>query len=306
MKKINFILLLLGIALSSCSTYQYTARQTNVHRRAIDTHEQMAGIDVDYSRQVTATSDFQLTRQDAINEAEYICLQQSKVDVIVDPIVKIEYNPFKIKMRYRATITGYAGMYKEEPTILEKSKEYTLEEIEKYKLLTDPTFPQYYYNNGTQGDQYYFGPKGVETKKESSSLLIQSINKIPKKAPKVYDYQKSLKLRNTGITLMVTGAVMMVGLGVGCFVGGLDAESYYVDNGYWDYYYDYYVSDGYYSYRNNDSAVSAGIAFMAIGGAAITASIPMIAVGSIRTKKAQNMDITMNVGSNGIGLGLTF
>ena len=49
-----------------------------------------------------------------------------------------------------------------------------------------------------------------------------------------------------------------------------------------------------------------GIAFMAIGGAAITASIPMIAVGSIRTKKAQNMDITMNVGSNGIGLGLTF
>ena len=306
MKKINFILLLLGIALSSCSTYQYTARQTNVHRRAIDTHEQMAGIDVNYGKQVTATSDFQLTRQDAVQEAEYICIQQSKIDVIVDPIIKVEYNPFRIKTRYRATITGYAGTYKEEPTVLEKSKEYTLEEIEKYKLLTDPTFPQYYYNNGTQGDQYYFGTQGVESKKESSSLLIQSISPRQKKAPKSYDYNKALKLRNLGISTLVTGAVMMVGLGVGCFVGGLDSDSYYVDNSYYDYYYGYYVNDGYYRSRNNDAAVSAGIAFMAIGGAAITASIPMIAVGSVRTKKAQNMDITMNVGSNGIGLGLTF
>lgn len=190
--------------------------------------------------------------------------------------------------------------------MLEKSKEYTLEEIEKYKLLTDPTFPQYYYNNGAQGDQYYFGTKGVESKKESSSLLIQSISPRQKKAPNNYDYHKSLKLRNAGIGTLVTGAVMMVGLGVGCFVGGLDSDSYYVDNSYYDYYYDYYVNDGYYRSCNNDAAVAAGIAFMTIGGAAITASIPMIAIGSVRMKRSQNLDITMNVGSNGIGLGLTF
>ena len=293
MRKNHLILLLVVMALSSCSTYQYTARQTNVQRRDICTHEQMAGIDVNYGKQVTATSDFQLTRQDAIQEAEYICIQQSKIDVIVDPIIKVEYNPVRIKTRYRATITGYAGTYKEEPTVLEKSKEYTLEEIEKYKLLTDPTFPQYYYNNGTQGDQYYFGPKGVESKKESSSLLIQSISPRQKKAPNNYDYHKSLKLRNAGIGTLVTGAVMMVGLGVGCFVGGQDSE----------YYYNYY-GGSYYS--DNYEAVAAGISFMAIGGAAIAASIPMIAVGSVRMKRSQNLDITMNVGSNGIGLGLTF
>lgn len=276
MKKINFILLLLGIALSSCSTYQYTARQTNVHRRAIETHEQMAGIDVDYSRQVTATSDFQLTRQDAINEAEYICLQQSKVDVIVDPIVKIEYNPFKIKMRYRATIIGYAGMYKEEPTKLEKSKEYTLEEIEKYKLLTDPTFPQYYYNNGTQGDQYYFGTSGLGSKTASSSFMIQSTKLNNVKVPKVYDYQQALKLRNTGISLLTSGVVMMFAVGMPCLVS------------------------------TSDGAPAAGAAFMAIGGVMISTGIPVMTVGCVRAKKSQNKEITMNVGSNGIGLGLTF
>lgn len=297
MKKYSFILLLLGIALSSCSTFQYTARQTNVQRSDISTHEQMAGLDVDYSRQVTATSNFQLTRQIAIQEAEYICIQQSKVDVIVDPIIKIEYNPRKSKMRYRATITGYAGMYKEEPTQLEKSKEYTLEEIEKFKLLTDPTFPQYYYNNATQGDHYYFGTMGGESTKESSSLMIKSITSLKKKtpkAPKVYDYYKSLKLRNAGIGTMVAGTVMMIGIGAGCYLGGRYSSQHY----------DPYYGDYYYSV--NETAVVTGMAFMTIGGVAISASVPMITIGSIRMKKSQNMDITMNASSNGIGLGLTF
>lgn len=274
----------MGVALSSCSSFQYTARQTNVQRHAIDTHEQMAGIDVDYNRQVTATSDFQLTRQAAIQEAEYICIQQSKVDVVVDPIIKVEYNPCRLKMRYRATITGYAGMYKEEPTRLEKSKEYTLEEIEKFKLLTDPTFPQYYYNNGTQGDHYYFGTMGGESKKESSSLMIQSMTSIKKKAPKVYDYHKSLQLRNAGIGTMLAGTAMMLGIGVGCYVG---AENMYY-------------------YRERYTTQEAGIAFMTIGGIAMAASVPMIAIGSIRMKKSANLDITMNASSNGIGLGITF
>ena len=276
MKKINFIWLLLGIALSSCSTYQYTARQTNVQRRTIDTHEQMAGIDVDYTKTVTATSNFQLTRRDAIEEAEYICIQKSKVDVIVDPIVKVEYNPLKLKKRYKATITGYAGMYKEEPTKLEKSKEYTLEEIEKYKLLTDPTFPQYYYNNGAQGDQYYFGTNGFSSTTKSSSSIVQTLGLNKLTTPKTYNYQQSLKLRNAGIGMLCSGAVMMFVVGLPCLFS-----------------YDY-------------GANAAGAAFMAIGGATMTAGVPVLTLGCIRTKKAQKMDITMNTSSNGIGLGLTF
>ena len=242
----------------------------------------MANIDVDYTKQVTATSEYQLTRQEAIQEAEFLCIQHFKIDVVVDPIVKVEYNPFKLKKRYKATVVGFAGMYKEAPTKLDKSKEYTLEEIEKYKLLTDPTFPQYYYNNGEQGDQYYFGPKAEEVKKESSPFIMQKINQNKINTPKIYDYQKSLKLRNAGIGFTVSGAIMMLGIGVGCYVGGL-----------YSYYYDY-------------GLFATGTTFMTIGGVAMAVGIPMLTIGSIRTKKAGTMNVTLNTTSNGIGFGLTF
>lgn len=282
MKKCYLFLLLLSIVFTSCSTYQYSARQINVLHQSIESHEQMANIDIDYTKQVTATSEYQLTRKDAIQEAEFLCIQQFKIDVVVDPIVKVEYNPFKFKKRYKATVIGFAGMYKEAPTKLDKSKEYTLEEIEKYKLLTDPTFPQYYYNNGENGDQYYFGPKTENTKKESSSFIMQKINHSKIITPKTYDYQKSLKLRKAGIGLTVSGAVMMLGLGVGCYVGGL------------------------YSYYYDDELLATGSTFMTIGSIAMAAGIPILTIGSIRTKKAKTMNVTLNASSNSIGFGLTF
>ena len=172
MKKLNFFLLLLGVvALSRCTAYQYSARQTNVARRSINTYEQMASIDVDYSKQVTATSNFHQTKKTAIHEAEFLCLQENNIDVIVDPIYKVKRRPLGIR-KYQAVVVGFAGMYKVEPTVLDKSKQYTLEEIEKYRLLTDPAFPKYYYKNGMQGDCYYFGTPSSNT--SSNSTTIQS------------------------------------------------------------------------------------------------------------------------------------
>ena len=103
-QSLYFPLLLLAVVLSSCSTYQFTARQTDVRQRSIDSKEQMASIVVNYDREVTATSDYQLTRKDAIAEAEFLCIQDAKIDVVVDPIYKIEYNPFKLKKRFKAMI----------------------------------------------------------------------------------------------------------------------------------------------------------------------------------------------------------
>ena len=274
MKKIfNFHLVLLCAILSSCTTYQYSARQVSVNRHNIGMHEQMNGVQVDYSKQVTATSEYQLSRQDAIAEAEYLCIQKAKIDVVVDPIVKVEYNPFKVKKRYKATIVGFAGKYKEEPTRLDKSKEYTLEEIEKYKLLYDPSFPQYYYNKGMGGDRYYFGANGFQYSQESSSFMIKTTESS--KELKVYDFHKALQLRNAGIGLMAAGTGMMMGLGLSLLL--YDYETY-----------------------------PAGIAFMTIGGAAIATGVPMLAVGCVRAKNAQKMDITLNAGANGLGVGLTF
>ena len=156
--------------------------------------------------------------------------------------------------------------------MLDKSKEYTLEDIEKYKLLTDPTFPQYYYNKEALGDRYLFASGGMGSM-ASPSIMMQSATLNNSKAPKVYDYQNSLRLRNAGIGLMVSGVVACFTLGVGHLAG----EFY-----------------------------GAGIAYMTIGSMAVIASIPMVSVGSVRLKNAQTMDVTLNAGANGVGLGLSF
>ena len=291
-RTIYLSLLLIGVVCTGCSTYQYTARQVDVLRRSIGTQEQMAGIDVNYDKQVSGTSDYQLTRHDAIEEAEFLCIQDSKIDVVVDPIIKVEYNPFKAKKRYKATIVGFAGKYKQAPTALDKSKEYSLEDIEKYKLLSDLSFPQYYYGQSAEGDNYYFGSNGPRPEKKSSSLMVQNVaqNLNNPRAPKQYDFYKAKQLRDGGIGLMVSGVAMMIGIGVGCYVGGYNNGKYV---------------NGYYESHNYD-AIAAGIAFMAIGGAAIVSSVPMMSVGAVRMKKSQRLDITLNAGSNGLGLGLTF
>lgn len=308
-KSIIYVLMLAGIVCSSCSTYQYTSRHVDVLRRSIRTSDQMAGIDVNFDKHVTATSDYQLTRKDAIEQAEFMCIENSKIDVVVDPIVKVEYNPFKAKMRYKATIVGFSGTYKPAPTVLDKSKEYTLEDIEKYKLLTDPNFPQYYYNSA-EGDNYYFGTGGVSQEKKSSLIVKDVVKQAAKRqrAPKSFDYNKSKQLRDAGIGLTVGGVVTCIGIGVGCFIGGQNARVWHSTGGYNDY--DYYTgtttwrNTGYYG--QNDKAVASGIAFMTIGGAAAVSGIIMAAVGGSRMKKVRNTDISFNAGANGIGVGLTF
>lgn len=129
-------------------------RQVNVQGRKIDMEEQMAGVVVDYSRTVTATSEYQLTKRDAIAEAEYKCIQSSKIDVVVDPMYQVEYNPFKIKMRpYKATLTGYAGYFTNFRTMYEDVdllKNYTREDIEKYLILHHPEVLKYM--NHTDGE----------------------------------------------------------------------------------------------------------------------------------------------------------
>ena len=291
-QSLYFPLLLLAVILSSCSTYQFTARQADIRQRSIDTKDQMASIVVNYDREVTATSDYQLTRKDAIAEAEFLCIQASKIDVVVDPIYKIEYNPFKMKKRFKATIIGYAGTYKEEPNRLDDSKNYTLEEIEKFKLLYDSNFPKYYYQKSNTGDTYYFNggrPVVKEEAKSSGSIMLN--NARPQRPFKPFDsfaMQKARKLRDGGISMMVCGAAV-------CLVAGLTT---YAIAGDW----------GCDCSRHYPGTV-AGAVLMGVGGAAFVAGIPMVTVGAVRynrMKKEESLQFTLNSGANGIGFGLTF
>lgn len=306
MKQSHFLpLMLLALFMSSCTTYQYTARQTEINRRPMDTKEQRAGIRVDYTKRVTATSSYQLTRKDAIAEAEFICIEEAKIDVVVDPIYKIEFNPFKWKKNFRATIIGYAGMYEEKQTLLDESKQYTIDDIEKYKLLYDPDFLQYYYQKDPiqGGDVYNYyiksngaaaAPAGAyklapqpQQKKATSVMLQNQPIQRPFKQFSSEELTKAKKLRDAGISLSVIGTIMCIPMGVTMFVVGLNSEGH-----------------------GGDDVAVTGAVFMGVGAATAASGVVMASVGGARYnkgKKAQRqMDLTLNTGANGIGIGLTF
>lgn len=162
MKRQLFKLLpLLAIAsLTGCSTYQYTSRYMGVDRDPINSKQMLAEVDVNFNLKVTSTSNFCLTKNDAIREAEYMCILKYGIDVVVDPIVKIEYVPTEPKRKYKATIFGFAGVYRNAPNGVDAVVDYEMEDVEKYKMMTDPSFAQHYYNKST-GNTYY-----VNTRKE--------------------------------------------------------------------------------------------------------------------------------------------
>lgn len=303
MKRFYFLsLILLSMFLASCTTYQYSARQTSINPREMDTKVQRAGLKVDYNRKVTATSNYQLTRKDAIAEAEFMCIQDEKIDVVVDPILKIEFNPFKFKKNYRATIIGFAGVYEHAENRLDESKKYSIEDIEKFKLLNDPNFLPYYYQkhlpNGGDVYNYYIKSgavgapapaKSPVVSKTGPSLMLQNQQPIrPFQQFSSEQLRNAKKLRDGGISAIVCGAAVCLAVGLPIILipggGGCDCESHI-------------------------GGTVAGSVFIAVGGAAFLAGIPMVTVGAIRYnkgKKAQYMDITLNSGSNGLGLALNF
>lgn len=286
--------------LTSCTVYQYTGRQTDIRNRGIDGTEQRAGIKVDYNKRVTATSNYQITRADAINEAEFLCIQEQKIDVVVDPVFKIEYNPLKMKKKFKATIIGFAGMYEERPTLLDESKKYTIDDIEKFKLMYDPSFLDYYYRQPQPqgGDTYNYyiksgvnaAPvKGLKAPKGQpaapKSIMLKNDQPARQLQPAAINYKKARRLRDAGIGMLVCGYAVAVGAGIPLIATARDKYE-----------------------EPNFEQVDAAIAMWTIGGAMFVSGIPMIAVGQVRMNKAKNQTLafSLNASSNGLGLGMTF
>lgn len=277
-----FLFFALMLTMSSCSTFQYTARQVDIDGRNLSSKQQAAGLQIDFSRQVTATSEYQVSKRDAMKEAEFKCLQENKIDVIVDPVFKFEYNPLHFKTRWKATVVGYAAKYEEKPAGVDATKPYTREEIENYRLLTDPTFPMYFYNHGT-GDNYYFNSVSTKKKPEMSSLIVKDV--IAPQTPVKFDFDKSKKLRDAGIGLMCGGVVSMIAIGMPCMIVG-----------------DYEARHN----RNYDANI-AGCTFLSIGSASVVAGIPMWCVGSHRMKKSNNtLDFSIGTSGTGLSVGVKF
>lgn len=176
-----------------------------VDRAPIHSKHVSAEVVVDFNRKVIATSDYCLTKNDAIREAEYLCIIKNGIDVIVDPIFKLEYAPTELKRKHRATVIGFAGVYKKVPTGVDAVVGYDMEDVEKYKMLTDPSFPQHYYNQSV-GNTYYVNTrkvdepegkvtvcKSAEVEKENAAPLTK---KQMKKAEKQAKKAKKLAKKN--------------------------------------------------------------------------------------------------------------
>lgn len=310
MKKNLLLWLAVGstLLLSGCSstlTSTYTSRVAPIEDRSIQSSSMMADMEADFSKIVTAKSDPQQTKMDAVLNAQYKCIMENKIDVIVDPIYKVTIA--ENGSRYVVELTGYAGYYKKAETTnpVEYVKDYSVEDIEKYKLLTDPSFYQYYYNKDSknQGDvtNYYINGRGgysvptsyyeepIPIKKEkSSSVILPSIT--PREMSNAIanndSYKKAKSTRDTGIALTWIGLGVCVGIGVPLYVCAPT---------------DYYG-------KHNSVWSGSGVALMTAGSVSAFSGMITWGVGSAKMRKIRKSTMALNFGpnSNGVGLGLSF
>lgn len=314
---VSFVAMVL--MLSSCATVQYTSRQVDVNRSNIASEQQVTQLEVDWNHQVTATSNYQPTRQEAAKEAEFLCLQEENIDVVVDPIFKFQYEPLRTLGRWKATVVGYAGKYRDTLTTgVEAAQKYEMEDIEKYKMLTDPNFPQYYYRKF--GSSCHSDILTTSTSTTGRSVMLQQTAKGKNdKEVKTYDFFKAKELRDAGIATTIVGAALTFIVGIPCFYAPnkeirytewetLRVEVWTGEDKAGNKTYEWKeVPINKTRYETNYEAHRAGIAMMAIGSASMASGIPMWCVGSYRMKhSAENIDISLGASVQGMGVKLTF
>jgi len=276
--KTNKIILaaLLLVSISSCKVMQHTSRHIQIEKNPVTVPEQAAKVNVDYSHKVSATSHYQTTRRQAMKEAEYLCLQDSGVDVLIDPIFQIQYHPGRAFKCFQASVTAFAGKYEVEAARVDYTKRYTREEIENYKLFSDPNFARYFYTHG-MGDRYYFGPNteaAPGSENQSKSVVIEATDNEENFDAHKYAFHYYKSVRDAGISIFSIG-LAAVGFGIPCLTSLEETE--------------------------------AGVGLLIGGGALLLSGIPMWAVGAEKMKSIKK-DVSIRVGatSQGVGLGITF
>lgn len=144
MKKL-FQLSLITIALlsmASCNPtyYTYTSRTEKIKSVQLQATTTMVDINVDFKHRVTAESDYCFNVASAKEEAQYNAITKNNIDILVDPIFKVEVRGSDKKVK--AYVTGFAGYYTNaRPAIqdVQQLKDVDMENIEKHILLSHPT-----------------------------------------------------------------------------------------------------------------------------------------------------------------------
>lgn len=112
------IVAVMALAMSSCSSVSYTARNNKVNLHNLTTPKMEAGTRVDFTYRVTATSKARKSLKDAKNEAIYLCIKNQHVDFVVDPIFEIQLKNKFFTREYTATVVGYAGYFTDAAVIV--------------------------------------------------------------------------------------------------------------------------------------------------------------------------------------------
>lgn len=153
MKKI--IILSIAVAcLCSCSAYRYSFRQISVEKHNITASPTIVDVEVDYTKRIVETSRNCKNQLEALQEAKYNAIVNNKIDILVDMIYKVEQKGTK----YRVTVTGYAGYYKNSRSLYEDMKllgEISKENVEKYIILHNPEVIKYINQKGETVNIYH-------------------------------------------------------------------------------------------------------------------------------------------------------
>jgi hypothetical protein len=166
MKKLFFIILCVsGMVLSGCSTYQYqyeySSREARVARPDIHATPTVVDVRADYSKRIEVVSEWHQTREEAMDECRYLAITRHNVDIVVDPIFKIENRIGNIN-GYKATLTGFGGYYTNPRTMfedIEALKKFSKEDLEKYMIMHNPAVLQYL-NPHTKGASIHTNGEG--------------------------------------------------------------------------------------------------------------------------------------------------
>lgn len=194
------LMLVIGLAMISCSTYKsysYTSRSASIRQLTMSSQAPNAEVQVDFTKKVTATSQAYASKYDAIEDALYQCITKYGVDVVVDPIYKFEFND-----TYVVTVTGFAGTFKtaEDGIDVESMKNVSMDDVVKFKMLTDPSFAKYYYEaqKPVSGNvtNYYLKDAQVQPVKTKASAATSAPALAPLALPTSNDTKKKVSRKN--------------------------------------------------------------------------------------------------------------
>ena len=317
MRQVKLLLtfLLIMLAAASCKTVSYVSCGIDVKLKDAKQEALNAELKVDLTQKVTATSDMQDSKKDAIINAYYKCITSNNIDVVVDPIVKItKYSIFTSasvkeadnakwwKPQFKAEINGYSGKYTKIETDEEQVKKFDnidMNSVIKYKLITDPEFHKSYYNN-QKSNNVFINNSTTPNKRSNvsgplSKNILQTMAPAPNAEVKNISYSdmmaKGKTTRKVGIAFAAVGVALLAPVG---------GTLYSIKRNTYNYSYGY-------SYRRRPYELP-GLCCMGIGAGLTVIGIGCIAGGTVKIKNAKDNDMTLayNLTPNGAQLALNF